>query len=341
MGLAKGQIWLGLHKLLGSKPDLLKRVGEVWAGQVDEILRCPEANLVDLVGPELACKLASLRGAIKQVKGDWSELRRMGVKLIPFTDKRYPVPLKRVESFPPILYMLGNQALVQKSAVGICGSRNASDSGLRNARNFGQTAGKLGLVVVSGYAKGIDTMAHLGAMDSNGYTIVVLPEGINQFRRKRVFNNVSDFDERTLIISQFYPKMTWQISAAMDRNAVICGISDAVAIVEAGETGGTIAAGRVCLAQKKPLWVIDYDKLPSSAGGNRTLINEGGISLRRRSEWLNALGNVLANSPKGRKPSGARSHRIRPTADFQEARLPPPTTYLEHVPALPGNAMRS
>jgi len=341
VGLAKGQIWLGLHKLLGSRSDWLKLVGEVWAGRVEEILRCPEADVVDLVGPELACKLTSLRGAVKEVKGDWSELRRLGIKLVPFTDKRYPSPLRRVERFPPILYMLGNQALLQKPSVGICGSRNSSDAGLRNARNFGQTAGKHGLVVVSGYAKGIDTMAHLGAIDSDGCTIVVLPEGINHFRRKRQFSNISDFDERTLIISQFYPKMTWQVSAAMERNTVICGLSNAVAIVEAGETGGTIAAGRVCLAQKKPLWVIDYDKLPLSASGNRTLINEGGISLRSRREWIYALANVLTNSEKKRKTARARTRRIRHKADFQEARLPPPTTILVHVPALPGTVVRT
>ena len=124
---------------------------------------------------------------------------------------------------------------------------------------------------------------------------MVLAEGIAHFRRKRLFKDVGDFSQRTLVVSQFYPKQTWQVGAAMERNAVICGLSNAVAVIEAGPTGGTIATGRQCLAQGKPLWVIGESGLTPADSGSQVLIGEGGAELNGTREWIFALYNALTN----------------------------------------------
>ena len=274
---------------------------------MEQLLSFSESRLIELWEAATANKIASLPSLLKEVKGDWDELRNQGIKLITFTDKRYPKKLKYLDRLPPILYMLGNPSLLKDASVGILGARDTCDAGLRHATKFGAAAGRLGLVVVSGYAKGVDTEAHLGAIHSNGRIIVVLAEGIARFRKKRQFKDVVDLSQRSLVVSQFYPRQTWHVGAAMERNSVICGLSDAVAVVEAGETGGTIAAGRECLAQGKPLWVIDYDGLPPTAAGNRLLNNEGGRELRNVRDWFSALYNVLTNSGGGR---GTRKSKI-------------------------------
>ena len=295
MRFTKGHTWLALHKLFPSSPKTLRVIAEALDGDVGQIRTLSEASLVEIFGQVPGNKLLAFPSVLKEVKEDWDDLRKLGVNLIPFTDRRYPEKLKHVKEFPPLLYTLGNLSLLKDAAVGICGSRDASNAGLRNAMKFGVAGAKLGLVVVSGYAKGVDTAAHLGAINAKGRTIVVLPEGINRFKKKGLFKDVGDFFERTLVISQFYPTQIWRVSAAMERNGLICGVSNAVAIIEASPTGGTIAAGRECLAQGKPLWVIDYDGLPATASGNRILITEGGSALRSVREWVFALYNVHAN----------------------------------------------
>ena len=296
--VAKGRIWLALHKLFPSSPKTLRRIGESCQGQVELLPSLPEKRSVELLGKATAEKLSLLPFTIKQVKGEWEELRAQGVNVVPFTDIKYPRNVQKIDGIPPILYMRGNSSLLKDQAIGICGSRNASELGIRNAMKLGASSGRLGLNVVSGYPKGVDTAAHQGAICSHGSSIIVLADGINRFKIKRGFEDASDFFQRTLVISQFYPKQTWHVGAAMARNVLICGLSEAVAVVEAGPTGGTIASGRECLAQGKPLWVIDYEGLPPAAAGNRILISEGGKELRNLREWFFALYDVLTN-PKG------------------------------------------
>ena len=282
MGIAKGRIWLALHKLFPSSPKALRRIGEACDGHPERLWELSEARSVELFGETAAKKLSSLPTALKEVKEDWDGLRKQGIKVVPFTDNQYPQKLKCIDRFPAVLYVLGNRSLLEHPAVAICGSRGASDAGLRNAQRFAVAASRLGLVVASGYSKGVYTAAHTGVIDSDGRTIVVLAEGMARFKRKGALKDIDDFLNRALIVSQFYPRQTWHVGAAMERNPVICALSDGVAVIEAAPTGGTIAVGRGCLTQGKPLWVIDYDGLPETAAGNQILIDEGGAGAAQR-----------------------------------------------------------
>src|SRR3990172_13198172 len=76
------------------------------------------------------------------------------------------------------LYAIGNAALLDSKSIGICGSRHGSPRGLERAREFGREAALKGTTVVSGYARGVDREAHLGALEAGGSTIAVLPESM-------------------------------------------------------------------------------------------------------------------------------------------------------------------
>ena len=113
------------------------------------------------------------------------------------------------------------------------------------------------MVVVSGYAKGVDTEAHLSALTAGGSTVAVLAEGIADFRLKQSYGGLPDGAlNRLLVISQFPPRQRWTAGAAMTRNQVIVGLGDAVVVVEAGAGGGTLRAGETALQTGKQLWVL-------------------------------------------------------------------------------------
>lgn len=97
------------------------------------------------------------------------------------SDPRYPEAVKTI-LFNTTLYAVGDLSLLDQRAIGICGSRNASAEAQNWALKFGREAAKRDLVVVSGYARGIDRQAHKGALEAGGRTIAVIPEGIASFR---------------------------------------------------------------------------------------------------------------------------------------------------------------
>ena len=173
----------------------------------------------------------------------------------------------------PIIFYLGDLRLAERPGIGVCGSRAVSELGIKAARNCGGEVSRRGMVVISGYAKGVDTEAHLAALRSGGSTVIVLAEGFDHFRVKRVF--ARDIDpRRVLVLSQFPPSQPWQAHAAMARNALIFGLGCALVVIEAGAKGGTLAAGEGALRIGRPLLVLDFGH--DSPEGNQLLIKRGG-----------------------------------------------------------------
>ena len=207
---------------------------------------------------------------------------------IPPDDLRYPEVVKNV--LPgTTLYATGNIELLGCPGVGICGSRDASPEALEWAFKFGQEAVHKGLLVISGYAKGIDRQAHKGALEASGSTIAVLPEGIEGFAIRRELANLVQMDSNFLALSMFEPNAPWKSWRAMTRNKLIVGLSAGLFVVEARETGGTINAAMECVKQRKPLWAVAYSKLTPERGGNELLLQEAAIPLKRMSDVKSAL----------------------------------------------------
>lgn len=204
------------------------------------------------------------------------------IHIISKGDDAYPLSLseKLGSKAPDKLYCMGNLALLQKKSVGFCGSRNASEKGLEAADDCSQQAAASDVVVVSGNAAGVDFHAHLEALKAGGETILVLPEGINSFNIRKPFRKHWDWS-RALVVSQFEPDTPWRSYHAMARNKVILGLSCAMIVIEAGDRGGTLDAGKSTLEVNMPLFVARYADAGEQAKGNEILISLGGIPLKR------------------------------------------------------------
>jgi DNA processing protein len=195
-----------------------------------------------------------------------------GVLVLGLSDA-YPRALTELPAPPPILFYLGNVDLLKTSAVGMCGSRSAGPSGIDAARSCGLAVAGEQLTIVSGYAAGVDTETHLAALDSGGSTIIVLAEGITHFRTKAAFKERMDLS-RVLVLSQFPPRKTWDVGAAMIRNGIIAALGRALVVIEAGETGGTLDAGMQALGIGRPVLALRYETGPTPPG-NQMLIEAG------------------------------------------------------------------
>ena len=222
------------------------------------------------------------------------ELTTRDIAVLFLGDQFYPTRLSKLSEPPPVLFTWGNQELMTATAVGMCGSRNVSERGLRAAQQCGAEVAAHGLLIVSGYARGVDTETHLAALSSGGCTAIVLAEGISHFRRKRAFSGVEFDPDRIIVISQFPPFQAWNVGAAMTRNRVIVGLGRALVVIEAGETGGTLDAGRQAIKIGKPVLALEFSEGATPAG-NRLLHEVGAIPIRSRQQLSRVLDEVAAS----------------------------------------------
>lgn len=223
-------------------------------------------------------------------------LEAQGVGGVVLGDDAYPRQLASSSAPPGVLFFRGPERLLHKRSLSMCGSRHATSEGLHAARVCGETVAKRGFQVVSGYARGVDMAAHTGALAVGGSTTIVLAEGIERFRvRQGEFARVWDSD-RALVVSQFAPSTTWRASSAMARNSVISGLGRALVVVEARETGGTLAAGVGALKKSLPVLVL---KAGMNAPGNRILLDRGATAVDGRAE----LEQFLRTQPRRDGPA--------------------------------------
>lgn len=290
-------LWVALQ-FARLTPTKIRSIVDAYGGDIEGLFYSPKSHLREVLDEQSVELVSKAAEKLDEALAEWEELRDKGVQLFPFTDPRYPKKLLSIRNPPPILYAWGNTALLDTTGIGICGSRHASSDGLRHARRFGLFAAKLNLTLISGYAGGTDTEAHLGALEGKGNTIIILADGIANFRVKTVFKDFDNLSERALLLSQFRPTQRWIVGTAMERNKVICGLADGLVIVEAGASGGTFNTGRECLHQKKTLWVIHYQTPKETASGNDILIREGAIPLHTEKDLYDAMAKLAGDKQK-------------------------------------------
>ncbi len=193
----------------------------------------------------------------------------------------YPQRLQQLlgKAAPAELFAMGNLSLLESRGLGFCGSRDVSEKGLHIARDCAQQSVDGGFVVVSGNARGVDRMVHKTALQHGGSTLFVLPEGLNHFRIHSDLKPNWDWD-RVLVLSQFAPDQKWQTWNAMKRNKTILALVFAMIVIEAGEKGGTLAAGQDALKMSVPLFVVNRTDMDSSLGGKK-LLQMGGHMLNK------------------------------------------------------------
>lgn len=255
-------------------------------GQITRALRAGGVAALDaaLTGLSATARLEVERKA--------DDMRRDGVGAVIFRSEDFPkILVKNDRPVAPILFYRGNKDLLYADGVGMCGSRHVSAKGLEAAGRCGELVTRKGMSVVSGYAAGVDTATHLAALRNGGSTVIVLAEGFNHFRVKKNFADDFDWD-RTLVVSQFPPGQTWQAHAAMARNGIIFGLSKALLVIEAGEKGGTLAAGEGALQLGRPVLAVDFGE--DTPMGNRILIGKGASAIRSTKELSDALDQVHA-----------------------------------------------
>lgn len=184
-------------------------------------------------------------------------MRKNSIRLIKIYDEEYPKRLKQIYDAPMYLYVKGDISILNENSIAIVGSRLCSKYGAMTAQKFAKQLSNSNINIVSGLAKGIDTYAHIGCLNSGGKTIAVLGNGLDTIYPKENIKIADKILENGgVIISEYVIGTKPERLNFPARNRIISGISSGVLVVEAGEKSGSLITVDFALEQGKEIFVI-------------------------------------------------------------------------------------
>lgn len=192
------------------------------------------------------------------------------------SDSDFPERLKNIPSKPKVLYTIGNIKLLnKKEIVAIVGTRDADKYGVEITKRFSKALSENNICIISGLARGIDTIAHLNSLSNKGRTIAVLASGFNHIypnENKILVEKI--LQNNGLIISEYPPNQEIDMSKFRHRNRIISGMSLGVLVVEARLNSGSMITANLAIKQSKPVFCIPGNLTdPLSLGCNKLISN--------------------------------------------------------------------
>lgn len=200
------------------------------------------------------------------------------IKTIDINDSFYPQSLKKIIDPPRVLYYKGNLDFNNAPTIGVVGARRCSNYGKQATIEIVSKLAQAGFIIVSGMAKGIDTIAHQTALDYNSKTISVLGTGIDDesiYPPENLGLSKKIIENNGAIISEYPPGTTGYKSNFPERNRIISGISQAVLVIEAKGKSGALITARHAKRQGKMIFALPGSIYSPNSKGCNQLIKNG------------------------------------------------------------------
>lgn len=243
------------------------------------------------------------------IEKEYESLLKMGGEIVTAADADYPLALSALEDAPPVLSYFGDPALMNKPAVGMVGARNASLNGKKFAEKLARDLGAAGQVIVSGLARGIDTAAHVGALESG--TVAVVAGGIDIVYPPENQKLYDAIKERGLIVAESPFGQQPFAQSFPRRNRIVSGLSAGVVVVEATMRSGSLITARLAGEQGRDVFAVPGHPLDPRAEGPNHLIRDGAVLVRGVDDVMEHLNGF--HGPRGFADSAANDFTLAPS----------------------------
>ncbi|MBD3415299.1 MAG: DNA-protecting protein DprA [Candidatus Aminicenantes bacterium] len=201
-------------------------------------------------------------------------LNKKGYTVLTIEDEKYPEYLREIFDPPRVLYCVGNLNVLREPAVSIVGARKSSPYGRAVAEKLAYELASRGLVIVSGMASGIDSVAHWGAL-KGGQTVAVLGSGLDCIyprENRRLFRKII---ESGLVMTEYGLKTKPLGFHFPLRNRIISGLSLAVIVAEAAERSGSLISAKLALEQNREVMAVPGNITSPLSKGTNWLLKNG------------------------------------------------------------------
>jgi len=220
----------------------------------------------------------------------WRTLERQGIRLILSNDPAYPPGLREIPWPPFGIYVRGTLPGRDTPALAIVGTRKATESSRELARAFAGELARVGVVIVSGLALGVDAASHVGCLDAGGKTVAVLGSGIDRIYpalHERLAQRI--LDRHGAIVSEYPPGTPTLPYRFLERNRIVSGLGRGVLVIEAPEHSGALATARFALEQNRDVFVVPGPAPHPHFRGSHALIRAGAELVTSTAHILEAL----------------------------------------------------
>lgn len=262
------------EKVLNASPQELEKIEEISSNArntlVNKTLGCPLERELELI-------------------------EEFGCHLITYYDEDYPPLLKQIDNPPLLLYVRGELKPEDALSIALVGSREAKDYGRRVSYQLSFQLAQRGLTVISGFAKGIDTCAHRGALEANGRTIAVMGNGLSIIYPAGNSELVEKVIDSGALVSEFPMGMKPRSENFPRRNRIISGLTFGTVVVEASNRSGALITARLASEQGREVFAVPGEIFSELSTGTHKLIDAGAKLISTVDDLLNALPQHFQN----------------------------------------------
>jgi len=268
--------WVWLSRIKGLNFNILQKILEV-SKTIENVWNMDESELKRIkdLNTEIIQEILKIEYR-KNLQNYIYYMEKNNIKMINIFDKNYPTKLKNIYDPPIVLYIKGNEEILNDFSIGIIGCRICTKYGETVSKKLAAELQKYKVNIISGLARGIDSYAHIGCLESKGRTIAVVGTGLDIVYPKEnetLANQIIETDG--VIISEYIVGTKPEKENFPKRNRIISGLSDGIVVVEAKEKSGTFITVDFALEQGKNIFSVPGNILSNTSKGTNELIKQG------------------------------------------------------------------
>jgi DNA processing protein len=290
--------WLSLFKLILSGDLGSVRVFRLLEkfGDAESVLKAGKKDLMSVEGIGAIVSGAIVNSSVSGKAEKELELaKKNNISIVLYTDTNYPESLRELPGKPLVLYIKGSILEKDFDSISIIGSRKISNYGKTVTLEFASYFAKKGVTIVSGLARGVDTLAHITALENKSRTIAVLGNGllVNYPPENKKLREV--IAQNGTVISEFPLKQQPDKGTFPRRNRIIAGLSKATLITEAGIGSGATITARFCAEYGKDVFAVPGSIYSKVSKGTNDLIQNGAYIALSPQNMVQQLGWLTKN----------------------------------------------
>ncbi|KMQ51095.1 DNA protecting protein DprA [Chitinispirillum alkaliphilum] len=300
--------WIALNSVKGLGPvrigELLKQFSSPEAVFDTEVSVLRNMNIIPQSCVE---EIQNRDNLFACAQAQLNKAREEGVEVLTLKDPRYPIYLKEIFAPPPVLFAKGDISVLNLHAVAVVGTRTPSPYGKGVATALCSDIASRGLVIVSGMAKGVDTLAHRAALHSGAKTVAVLGSGIDIIYPRSNVELSEEIVRDGVLISEFPLGTAPEAFNFPRRNRIISGLAAGTVVVEAGARSGSLITAKYATDQNREVFAVPGPITSPLSEGTFDLLKSGAIPVRNALDIVESIrfisGEKQLNSFSAREKS--------------------------------------
>lgn len=240
------------------------------------------------ISPKIVERIQQRKDSLS-IEDYWKKIIDAGIKVLTWDDDDYPNRLRDINQPPPVLYTRGTLTFEDEWAVSIVGTRRVTSYGKRVVEELAGFLARNGITIISGMARGVDTVAHRAAIENGGRTIAVLGCGVDTIYPPENRKLADDIMQAGCMLSDYAPGVPPDSKNFPPRNRIIAGLGLATVVIEAGERSGALITANFAAEQGREVFAVPGQIYAPQSKGTNLLIQQGAQPYLSGEELLRLL----------------------------------------------------